>query len=151
MVFAKRGLSFGMEADRVGGITLLGPAYVFGNGVRVGDSEAKVKEAFGPDYVVKESPIKDFLIYEQFDLSFEVYKPDRIVREINIGDSYGRAGRAGQKAAGRRSGVPGLPQGIAKLFGVSKEDILAKFGSPNAIFYGKNRYSWIKGFPASTT
>jgi beta-lactamase regulating signal transducer with metallopeptidase domain len=141
MVFQERGLSFGMEADRVRGITLLGPAYVFGNGVRVGDSEAKVKQAFGPDYVIEESQIKDFLIYRQFDLSFEVYKPDRIVREINIGGSYGRAGRAGQKAAGRASGVPGLPQGIAKLFGVSKEDLLAKFGSPNAIFYGKNQYS----------
>jgi len=141
MVFHEPRLSFGMEADRVKGITLLGPAYVFGNGVRVGDSEAKVKQAFGPDYVIEESKIKDFLIYRQFDLSFEVYKPDRIVREINIGGSYGRSRPAERKAAGGQSNVPGLPQRIAELFGLSKEDLLAKFGSPNAIFYGENRYS----------
>ena len=50
MVFGEQGLSFRM-ADRVGGITLLGLADVFGN-VFVWDWEAKVKEAFGPDDVV---------------------------------------------------------------------------------------------------
>jgi beta-lactamase regulating signal transducer with metallopeptidase domain len=144
MVYHERGLSFGMEADRVRGITLLGPAYVFGNGVRVGDSEAKVKKAFGPDYVVKESKIKDFLIYRHFDLSFEVYKPDRIVREINIGGSYGAAGRAKQKmerAGAGQANVPALPPGIAGLFGLSKNDILTKFGQPEAIFYAGKQYA----------
>ncbi|MCL5281483.1 MAG: M56 family metallopeptidase [Planctomycetes bacterium] len=144
MIFGEQGLSFGMEADRVTGITLLSPAHVFGNGVRVGDPEAKVKEAFGPDYVIEESKIKDFLIYRQFDLSFEVYKPDRIVREINIGGSYGAAGRARQKmgrAGAEQANVSALPPGIAGLFGLSKNDMLAKFGQPEAIFYGGKQYT----------
>ena len=98
MSFGDRGLSFHIRENRIVGVTLLGPAYVFSNGVRVGDSEAKVKQAFGSNYVVKESQSKDFLIYPQLDLSFEVYKPDRIVREINIGRDYGRPNHSeGQK------------------------------------------------------
>ena len=47
-------LSFRLREGAVVGITLLSPNYVFGNGIHVGDSEAKVKQAFGPDSVPRE-------------------------------------------------------------------------------------------------
>jgi hypothetical protein len=55
--------------------------YVFGNGICVGDSEEKVKQAFGPPSEFEETEFKDFLIYEALGLSFEINKQDRSVME----------------------------------------------------------------------
>ncbi len=37
--------------------------------------------------------------------------------------------------------VPALPEGIAEMFLLTKEDILETFGEPNRIFYGDNFYT----------
>ncbi|MDH4241557.1 MAG: M56 family metallopeptidase, partial [Phycisphaerae bacterium] len=43
-------VSFHIVDDSVKGITALSPSYKFANGVRVGDSEQKIKEVFGSDF-----------------------------------------------------------------------------------------------------
>ena len=50
----------------------------------VGDSEQKIKQAFGDDFYVKESEWKDFLIYEDQYLQFEISKEDRTVMEFSV-------------------------------------------------------------------
>ena len=82
-------ISFRIDKDRIVEITLLSPKYVFANGIRPKDTQAKVVAAFGPNYVIKKSVIKDFLIYPQFGLTFEIYKPKRLALEINIKRDYG--------------------------------------------------------------
>lgn len=77
-------LSFRIIDDKVKGITVLSPSYKFPNGLRVGDSEKKVKKAFGKDFKIEEGRKKDFLSYEEENLMFEISKSDRKVIEINV-------------------------------------------------------------------
>lgn len=132
-------ISLCIHEGEVVGITLLSPGYVFGNGIRVGDSEEKVKQAFGPPSEVEETEFKDFLIYEPLGLSFEIYKPDRAALEINIKQSYGDPAllqaytRAAEFAAQ-------LPQKIAKLDidSANLQKVLATFGQPLKYVWGPN-------------
>lgn len=132
-------ISLCIDEGEVVGITLLSPGYVFGNGIRVGDSEEKVKQAFGPPSEVEETEFKDFLIYEPLGLSFEIYKPDRAALEINIKQSYGDPAllqaytRAAEFAAQ-------LPQKIAKLDidSANLQKVLATFGQPLKYVWGPN-------------
>ena len=78
------GISFRILDDSVKEITAGSPVYKFKNGLGVGDSEKKIKKAFGKDFHIKESVWKDFLIYEDKGLSFEINKKDRTVMEINV-------------------------------------------------------------------
>jgi hypothetical protein len=82
-------LSFCVHEGSVVGITLLSPSYVFGNGLRVGDLEDKAKQAFGPDYLLREFEIKDFLAYDFAGIMFEISRKDRSIMEINIDPDYG--------------------------------------------------------------
>jgi len=153
-------LSFCVPENDVVQITLLTSRYAFGNGIRVGDSEEKVKGAFGPDYVLKETEAKDFLIYDALGVNFEIDKGDRSVMEINIDREYGEPARlqayahAAERAAqrsrkvaqrdldsARLEQVPALPEGIAELFGLSKDSILEKFGEPKRIFWGDKTFT----------
>ncbi|MGA1869114.1 MAG: hypothetical protein ACMUJM_11290 [bacterium] len=70
--------------DVVKRITVLDPKYRFDNGVRVGISEDKVKEAFGNNYTLNEGQNIDFLIYKKLDLRFKIDKSTRTVMEIYI-------------------------------------------------------------------
>ena len=56
--------------DSVKSIDVLSPDYKFANGLGVGDSEQKIKQAFGDDFHLKETELKDFLIYENEGLQF---------------------------------------------------------------------------------
>ena len=77
-------ISFRIGNDSVREITVLSPAYKFPNGLRVGDSEQKVKKIFGDDFNIREFESKDFLSYEDEYLMFEIHKQDRTVMEINV-------------------------------------------------------------------
>ncbi|UCD49117.1 MAG: M56 family metallopeptidase [Phycisphaerales bacterium] len=138
MVYGDLALSFRVKNNGVVEITLLGPAYVFGNGVRVGDSEAKVTQAFGPDFTFEETPGKDFLMYEGLGLGFEVDKSDRTVMEINISQDYGDADR--QYAVAQAAVfVEQLPEKIARL-DIDSADlkrVKEVFGEPLKYIWGK--------------
>ena len=77
-------ISFGIYNDSVKGITVLSPSYKLPNGLRVGDSERKIKKAFGDDFKIEETKWKDFLSYKDEGLMFEIHKQDRTVMEINV-------------------------------------------------------------------
>ncbi|TET71874.1 MAG: M56 family metallopeptidase [Candidatus Aminicenantes bacterium] len=77
-------VSFHIVNDSVKGITVLSPSYKLPNGLRVGDSEQKIKQAFGDDFKVEETKWKDFLSYKDEGLMFEIHKQDRTVMEINV-------------------------------------------------------------------
>jgi bla regulator protein BlaR1 len=63
---------------------VLSPSYKLPNGLRVGDSEQKIKKAFGDDFKIEETKWKDFLSYKDEGLMFEIHKQDRTVMEINV-------------------------------------------------------------------
>ena len=130
-------LSFAVGKGAVGGVTLLSPRYRFGNGIGVGDSEEKIKQAFGPDFVVRETGFKDFLIYESLGVDFEINKQNRLAMEINIAPDYGDPARA-QEYANAKTFAAQLPQKIAKL-NVDSADlkqVLATFGPPLRYVWG---------------
>jgi hypothetical protein len=77
-------ISFYILDDSVEGITAHSPFYKFANGVGVGDSEQKIKEAFGNDFHLEETEWKDFLTYTDNGLVFEIHKDNRTVMEINV-------------------------------------------------------------------
>jgi beta-lactamase regulating signal transducer with metallopeptidase domain len=77
-------LSFHIVDDKVKGITVLSPSYKFPNRIKVGDSEQKVKKAFGKDFKIEEGRGKDFLSYKDEYLMFEIHKQNRTVMEINV-------------------------------------------------------------------
>ena len=77
-------ISFLIVNDSVKGITALSPSYKLPNGLRVGDSEQKIKKTFGDDFKIEETERKDFLSYKDEGLMFEIHKQDRTVMEINV-------------------------------------------------------------------
>jgi len=77
-------VSFRILDDSVKEITAISPFYRFTNGLGVGDSEQKIKQAFGDDYRLKETEWKDFLTYKDKGLVFEINKYDRTVMEIGV-------------------------------------------------------------------
>jgi len=132
-------VSFHIVNDSVKGITALSPDYKFANGVRVGDSEQKIKEAFGSDFHIKESKWKDFLYYRDKGLMFEINKKDRTVMEINVSPILGS--ESYKKVPGADNIIiPGLRVG-EYTFNMTKEDVLESRGKPKVIFYGDKRYT----------
>jgi beta-lactamase regulating signal transducer with metallopeptidase domain len=132
-------VSFHIVDDSVKGITALSPNYKFANGVRVGDSEQKIKEVFGSDFHIKETKWKDFLAYRDKGLMFEINKQDRTVMEINV--SPIKSSKPYKKALGADNIIiPGLRVG-EYTFNMSKEDVLESLGKPKAIFYGSEKYT----------
>ena len=77
-------ISFRIHNDSVKEITVLSPSYKLPNGLRVGDSEQKVKKFFGDDFRIKKGQRKDYLSYEDKGLMFEIDKRDRTIMEINV-------------------------------------------------------------------
>ncbi len=132
-------ISFGMKDGFVKGITALSPSYRLPNGLRVGDSEQKIKDAFGNDFQLKKSERKDFLSYKDKGLMFEIHKQDRTVMEINV--SPIDSSKPYKKALGADNIIiPGLRVG-EYTFNMSKEDILESLGKPKVVFYGGEKYT----------
>jgi len=77
-------ISFRIHNDSVQEITVSSPSYKLTNGLRVGDSEQRIKQAFGDDFRIREFESKDFLSYKDEGLMFEIHKQDRTVMEINV-------------------------------------------------------------------
>ena len=77
-------MSFRIHNDLVREIGVHHPAYRFANDVGVGDSEQRVKEAFGNDFRLKETQWKDFLDYDALGLQFEIHKTRRTILELGI-------------------------------------------------------------------
>jgi len=135
-------LSFGVEEGTVVSITLVSPRHAFGNGIRVGDSEEKVKGAFGPDWVLKETDAKDFLIYEALGVNFEIDKGDRSVMEVNIDPDYGDAARLAAYPNAVEFEAQ-LPQKVAGLDIDSADlnQVIVTFGQPVKYIWGSKVYS----------
>ncbi|MHC4655264.1 MAG: M56 family metallopeptidase, partial [Planctomycetota bacterium] len=132
-------VSFHIVDDSVKGITALSPDYKFTNGVRVGDSEQKIKKVFGNDFHIRESKWKDFLYYRDKGLMFEINKQDRTVMEINV--SPIKSSKPHKKALGPDNIIiPGLRVG-EYTFNMTKDHILESLGKPGVIFYGDNKYT----------
>ncbi|MBW7989412.1 MAG: PDZ domain-containing protein, partial [Planctomycetes bacterium] len=132
-------ISFLIVNDSVKGITALSPSYKLPNGLRVGDSEQKIKKAFGNDFHIREFERKDFLNYEDEGLMFEIDRRDRTIMEINVSPienskSYKKAHIVDNII------IPGLRVG-EYTFGMSKDDILERLGKPGVIFYGDEKYT----------
>jgi hypothetical protein len=77
-------ISFEIADDTVTGIDVHSPLYKFANGLGVGDSEDKIKQAFGNNFHLKEGAGKDVLTYQDEGLTFEIHKEDRTVIEIGV-------------------------------------------------------------------
>ncbi|MBL7187326.1 MAG: S8 family serine peptidase [Phycisphaerae bacterium] len=78
------GITFTMAGDDVTGISVYSPSYKFANGLTVGDSEDKIKQAFGGDFEFEEYKRMDALTYKEKGLRFEISKNNRTVTEINV-------------------------------------------------------------------
>jgi hypothetical protein len=113
-------ISFEIDNDSVKGIGVHSPLYKFTNGLGVGDSEEKIKQAFGYDFNLKEFDRKDFLNYEDKGLQFEIRKKDRTVMEIGTykpeGD-HGDSDTPEQQEHSKHTIVPGLRVGAYTLTG----------------------------------
>jgi len=77
-------ISFRIVDDSVKEIGVHSRLYKFTDGLGVGDSEQKIKQAFGDDFHFEETEWKDFLIYEDQYLQFEISKKDRTVMEFSV-------------------------------------------------------------------
>ncbi|MBN1361319.1 MAG: M56 family metallopeptidase [Sedimentisphaerales bacterium] len=130
-------ISFCVHEDAVVGITLLSPSYVFGNGLRVGDSEEKVKRALGSDCRLEETEFKRFLGYEGLGLVFEIDQQDRSVMEINIERDYGTPARLRGYAHADEFAAQ-LPQKIAHLDidTADLKQVITTFGQPMRYIWG---------------
>ncbi len=132
-------ISFLIVDDSVKEITALSPNYKFDNGLGVGDSEQKIKQAFGDGFQLKETQWKDFLSYEDKGLVFEIDKQDRTVMEIGVSPIEGSKSYKKADIVGKII-VPGLRVGDY-TFNMTKNDILESLGKPKVIFYGDNKYT----------
>jgi hypothetical protein len=116
-------ISFEIVDDSVNSIAVYSPFYKFTNGLGVGDSEEKIKQAFGNNFHLKEGG-DEFLTYEDEGLTFEIHKKDRTVQEISV-----------RKKIESVIIVPGLGVGDYTL-GMSKDEVLKGLGEPKKIHYG---------------
>lgn len=78
------GLILNFADDTVKSIDVLSPLYKFADGLGIGDSEQRIKQAFGNDFQFKETQWKDFLIFENEGLQFEIHKKNRTVIEFSV-------------------------------------------------------------------
>jgi hypothetical protein len=79
------GVSFMLLDDSIIEITALSPFYECSDGLRVGDSERRVKNILGDNYRMIETEWKDFLIYGNQGITFEIHKSNRTVMELSFG------------------------------------------------------------------
>lgn len=79
-------IMFYIVDDSVSRIFVRSPLYKLADGLGVGDSEEKVKQAFGNNFHLKEfeKAEYDILTYENEGLSFDIRKKDRTVIQIAV-------------------------------------------------------------------
>ena len=136
-------ISFGIEEDSVEVIMVRSPLYKLSNGLIVGDSEHKVKQAFGKEFKLEEALGKVFRCYHSRGLAFEIHKNTQTIAQIVI---YGPKGNSGDSDAPDRQEhskhtiVPGLRVGEYTL-GMSKDEVMKKLGEPGHIHLGGEQYT----------
>jgi hypothetical protein len=77
-------ISFWFEDDSLGVISVRSPLYKLSNGLRVGDSEQKVKQAFGEDFNIEGALGRTFLCKHTKGIGFEINKKNQTVAEIVV-------------------------------------------------------------------
>jgi hypothetical protein len=79
-------ITFFIVDDSVYSIAVRSPFYKLADGLGLGDSEEKVKQAFGNDFHLREfeKAKYDVLTYENEGLTFNIRKKDRTVIEIAV-------------------------------------------------------------------
>jgi hypothetical protein len=77
-------LSFLIDYGSVEAISVGSPLYKFANGLGVGDSEEKIKQAFGDDFQLKRCDAADELEYADKGILFEIRKKNRRVTGIDV-------------------------------------------------------------------
>jgi bla regulator protein BlaR1 len=82
MVFGD--VSFGIEDDSVGMIFVRSRLYKLSNGLRVGNSEQRIKQVFGDEFQTEEALGKDYLCYHSRGLAFEIDKKNKTIAEIVV-------------------------------------------------------------------
>ena len=85
-------VSFFIHDDLAQAIFVRSPLFKLSNGLKVGDSEQKIKQALGEDFQLEEDEGKEYLVTDAGRLAFEIHKKDRIVTEIIVyrtEDSHG--------------------------------------------------------------
>jgi beta-lactamase regulating signal transducer with metallopeptidase domain len=135
-----KNLSFWMTDDSIEGISVHSPLYKLSNGVGVGDSEQKIKQAFGEDFQTEEVLGRDFICYLTKGLAFAIHKKNQTVVEIAIYHPQGERDAPDQQEHSQQTIVPGLGVGDYTL-GMSKDEVLKKLGEPENIQYGGERYT----------
>ena len=84
------GLILHISNDTVKSIDVLAPAYRFGNGLGINDSEQKIKKTFGDNFQLKETAAKDYIAYEDEGLVFEIHKENRTIMEFSVTEQDSR-------------------------------------------------------------
>ena len=77
-------VSFFIYDDSVVSIGVYSSLYTFINGLGVGDSEQKIRQAFGGNFEFEEYEKYDVLNYKDKGLRFEIHKKSRSIMEISV-------------------------------------------------------------------
>ncbi|HUU17046.1 MAG TPA: S8 family serine peptidase [Sedimentisphaerales bacterium] len=129
-------ISFWFSDDSLEAISVRSPLYKLSNGLGVGDSEQKIKQAFGEDFHLEEVLGKDFLFYLAKGLGFEIHKKNQTVAEIVVYHTEGDSGDSDapdQQEHSKHTIVPSVGVGNYML-GMSKQ-VLNKLGQPEGMYF----------------
>jgi subtilisin family serine protease len=77
-------VSFWIEDDSVEAIRVRGPGYKFSNGLGVGDSEQKIRQAFGMASKREDAMRRPYLCYDDKGLGFVMHDTNRAAAEIVV-------------------------------------------------------------------
>jgi len=96
-------VSFWISDNSIEAISVHNPLYKLSNGLGVGDSEQKIKQAFGEDFHLREALGKDFLCYDAKGLGFEIHKKNQTVAEIVVYEPEGERDAPDQQEQSERT------------------------------------------------
>jgi len=83
-VYRDKGLSFLIFGEVVTGITLLGDEWICSNRLTGGLTLDEAVEILGDEYDVRPTEFKDFVVYNQYGISLEIYHSTNRADEVNI-------------------------------------------------------------------
>jgi len=120
-------ITFFIVNDSVYSIAVRSPLYKFADGLGVGDSEEKVKQAFGNDFHLREfeKAKYDVLTYEDEGLTFEIRKKDRTVIKISVTKKISR----GHSEPNEPNIITIVPEPLLKAKGILHPLLRVKFAA----------------------
>jgi hypothetical protein len=120
---------FLIDHDSVVVISVRSPLYRLSNGLKVGDSEQKIKQAFGEDFQLKEDEGKEYLLSDAKRLAFEIHKKNRTITEILVYQPQARRGdREGQRGKPKVIMLSDQPPGPIAFPKIDRHPAAAHFG-----------------------